>query len=446
MKRTLSPSYRKRSTQKATKIRMSKLSEKIILLLQNIRQKGFFHLLSANILIQVVAFASQLFVAGILSPDDVGRIKIVQTYLSIFLIFAGMGFNSSTLKLCSENRTAKEQNNLFKSALFFTLISTVFVYIIILILNYFKLFSSDKLIQFLIPLGLFPIISNSLFMVFVSYFQAIKKMKLLSNITVSNKLISILSIIIITYFFGIRGYYAAYNISFVLMLVVCVLVFGTSKLKGLFSFGNFSNFKIHWKYARPSMLAYLLSEISAFVDILIISYLTTDMKQIGFYSFALTITVIFRLFPNTVQQITIPYFSTLSGSKTEFQKAYKKYNRILYLVIIVTLITLLIIFQPSIHWIFSGKYDKSIQYFPFLAIAWSLRQSVLLQTGAIFSLGKIKYNVYISSITLIFNLITISLFVYYFGIIGACYASVLGGMVIMISSALYYRKAQREII
>src|SRR5450759_59028 len=111
--------------------------ENKLTIFQNIRQKGFFHLLSANLLIQVVSFASQLFVAGILSPDDIGRIKIIQTYLSIFSIVAGMGFNSSTLKLCSENRTTEERNSLFESALFFTIFSTVSLYLIILILNIF---------------------------------------------------------------------------------------------------------------------------------------------------------------------------------------------------------------------------------------------------------------------------------------------------------------------
>ncbi|MEI8085006.1 MAG: hypothetical protein WCG93_02195, partial [Paludibacter sp.] len=63
---------------------------------QNVREKGFFHLLSANLLIQFFAFASQLLVAGILASDDIGRIKIIQTYFSVFIILAGMGFNAST--------------------------------------------------------------------------------------------------------------------------------------------------------------------------------------------------------------------------------------------------------------------------------------------------------------------------------------------------------------
>ena len=413
-------------------------------ILKNIRQKGFFHLLSANLLIQVVSFASQLFVAGILSPDDIGRIKIIQTYVSIFSIVAGMGFNSSTLKLCSENRTGEERSSIFQSALFFTILSTISLYIIVLILNSLGIFSSDKLIQWLIPLGLFPIISNTLFMVFVSYFQASKQIKLISNLTISNKLISIIALVLLTLWIGIKGYYIAYNLSFIVMLLVCFRYYKSVSEIRLFSFKNFSLFSIHWKYARTSMLAYLLSEISAYVDILLISFLISDMKEIGFYSFALTITVILKIIPSTVQQITIPYFSSLSGQKNEFMLAYKLYNKQLYIIIAVTLLAVLLFVPSLLHFIFAGKYDPSLQYFPFLAIGWSLRMLSQLQNGAIFGLGKIHYNVYTSLITLVFNVIIISISIYFFGLPGAAYASILGGMVFILCSRYFFRKATNE--
>ena len=414
-------------------------------IINNIRQKGFFHLLSANLLIQVVSFASQLFVAGILSPDDIGRIKIIQTYLSIFSIVAGIGFNSSTLKLCSENRTTEEKKSLFQSALFFTIISTISLYVIILILNISGLFSSDKLIQWLIPLGLFPIITNSVFMVFVSFFQASKKIKLISNLTISNKLISIIAIILFTYWAGIKGYYVAFNLSFILMLFVSFRISGFITKSEIFSTKNISYFSIHWKYAKTSMLAYLLSEISAFVDIILINYLINDMHQIGYYSFALTITVIIKIIPSTVQQITLPYFSSLAEQKDEFLKAFKRYNKILYLIVAITLIAILIFIPFLIHWIFNGKYDPSLQYFPFLAIGWSFRMLTQLQNGAIFGIGKIHYNVYTSLITLIFNIIIISISIYFFGLMGAAYSSVLGGFVYILSSRYFFRKAIRGI-
>jgi len=99
-----------------------------------------------------------------------------------------------------------------------------------------------------------------------------------------------------------------------------------------------------------------------------------------------------------------------------------------------------------IHLIFNGKYDPSIQYFPFLAIGWSLRMMSQLQTGAVFGLGKIKYNLYSSLITLLFNVLIISISIFYFGLIGAAYSSVFGGLVYVLTSRYFFNKAKHEMI
>jgi Membrane protein involved in the export of O-antigen and teichoic acid len=411
---------------------------------QNIREKGFFYLLSSNILIQVVAFASQLFVAGILTPNDLGRIKIIQTYLSIFSIVAGMGFNTSVLKLCSENRTLSDKKSLFQSGLFFTIISTICFYIIIILLNFLHIFSTDKLIQWLIPLGLFPLISNSVFMVFISYFQAIKEIKLISNLTISNKLISIIGIVLLSYWAGIKGYYVAYNLSFIVMLFVSFRLVGSTFKTEVFSTKNLVQFSIHWKYAKTSLFANLLSEMSAYVDIILLNYFVKDMQQIGYYSFALTITVILRLFPGTVQQIASPYFSSLSNEKSDFIKAFQKYNKLLYVTVTGSLVLALFLIPPLTRWTFNGKYDQSMLYFPMLAIGWSLRQLSQLQSGAIFGLGKIQYNAYVSLISLLFNIVTISVSLYFFGLIGAAYASIINGFIFTLCSRYFYKRAQSE--
>ena len=413
--------------------------------LQKIRQKGFFHLLSANILIQIVAFTSQLIVAGILMPEDIGRIKIIQTYLSIFSIIAGMGFNVSTLKLCSENRTKEERDTLFRAGLFFTIISTTCLYLLILLLNYFHIFTKDSLIQWLIPLGLFPIISSSLFSVITSYFQAANEFKTLSALTVSNKVISIIGILILTCFWGIKGYYVAYNLGLILMLLVCFKVIRIEHTKASLS-DKFSYFSSHWKYAKSSLWANLLSEMSAYVDIVLIGFFITDMHQIGFYSFALTITILFRLFPSTVQQITSPLFSSISNQKEQFQIAFKRYNKILYLVVAVTFLAAWLTIPDIVHFVFNGKYDESMHYFPFLALGWSLRQLVQLQSAAIFGLGKIHYNALVSFIVLLFNIIIISISLHFYGLMGAAYASIPGGFVFVCLSRYYFHKAQREMV
>lgn len=408
--------------------------------LQQVRLKGFFHLLSANVLIQVVGFASQLFVAGILVPDDLARIKIIQTYLAIFSIVAGMGLNASTLKLCSEGRSADENRRYFNTAFFFTLISSVTIYTLLLIINQLGLISSDRLIKLLLPLGLFPLISNSLFMLLMAYFQAGKNIHLFSTLTIFNKILSIAGILLLTWLMGIKGYYIAYNLSFIVMIIVAMLVSGGLFSKGLLK-PERSVLQHHRRYSRSSVFSNIAAETSAYIDIVLLSFLSTDLKELGYYSFALTLTIALRIFPSTVQQITLPYFSEKSKNKIEFLNLFRRYNRLLYGVVAISLVAFTALMPTVLELIFGDKYAPSVPYLYLLGIGWSIRSLVQLRSSAIFGLGKIEYNGYTSLLTLGCNIVIFPVFIYWWGLTGAAVATIVSGIIINLSAGYYFRKA-----
>ena len=88
--------------------------DKTLVLLRNVTDKGFFHLLSANVLMGFFAFGSQLLVAKFLTPLELGQIKTMQAILGVATIAAGFGFNTAVLKLCSEARPSNEKYYIFK--------------------------------------------------------------------------------------------------------------------------------------------------------------------------------------------------------------------------------------------------------------------------------------------------------------------------------------------
>lgn len=75
---------------------------RILQLLRDILNKGFFHLLSANFIIGFLGFGSQLLVAKFLTPVELGQIRTMQSFIGVATILAGFGFNTAVLKLCSE--------------------------------------------------------------------------------------------------------------------------------------------------------------------------------------------------------------------------------------------------------------------------------------------------------------------------------------------------------
>ena len=121
---------------------------KVKLIITPVFNKGFFHLIGSNTLLAAFGFLSQLFVAWILKPEDIGTIKILQTYVSIFITLGALGYDVSVLKLCSENRNDGEKIYLFKKGLKYSFIGALLGYLIIIVLSFFHLFSIDNKINF----------------------------------------------------------------------------------------------------------------------------------------------------------------------------------------------------------------------------------------------------------------------------------------------------------
>lgn len=421
------------------------MSNKISNTIKYLKQNGFFQLFSANILIQLFSFASQLIIAGILSPEDIGRVKVIQTFLLIFSIIGSAGLNNSTLKLCSENENSERINGVFRSAFFFTIFSSTVVYLLIVLFSVIGLISADAIINQLIPIGLFPIITNSIFNLYIVYSQSTRKIKLLSTLNLTNKIISIFAIIILTAILKLKGFFIAYNLSFLLMIIVCIIYFpiNLSFRKFKSEYKNF--FFLHRKYAGISTISSLFNELGAYIDIFLISYLVKDMEQIGYYSFALTLTVATRIFPSTIQQITIPYFSARSGDKKLFYETYYQYRKILWIGIFIILLFSLLIFPPLLNLVFDYKYNNSMPYFYLLIIGWSIRQTVQLQSGAIFGLGKINYNLVISTSVILVNLAIYTLMINWLQLQGAAYASLISGVFIVLITRHFFNKSLKQI-
>src|SRR4051812_41410991 len=111
--------------------------------INNISQKGFFHLLSSNLLIAVVAFGAQFLVAGYLKPQEIGRIRIFQTYVQIFSVLAALSVSTSVLKLIDSQKSNEENYKYYKAGLNIIIYCSAIVYAITFILNECHVLTND---------------------------------------------------------------------------------------------------------------------------------------------------------------------------------------------------------------------------------------------------------------------------------------------------------------
>ena len=148
--------------------------DKFLLLLLDLKKKGFFHLIISNYSVQFIVFGSHLLVAKIMTPSDVGIILVFS--FAVFIIFN--------------------------------------------VIAYFGLISQNKDLIFWFHLYSLIIIPSVVVMLLIRYYQAIDLFKRISGLILALKLVSAFFVLGLTYYFFIKGYVLSMVITtFIIMLI-----------------------------------------------------------------------------------------------------------------------------------------------------------------------------------------------------------------------------------
>lgn len=360
----------------------------------------------SNLLVNFINFSSQLLVANILTPADIGYIKLILSVISVITIVANFGINVSILKICSENIDNREIFNRFYSGNVITTISSSIVIFITTIFFIFNHTFIDANTNFYLYIVIsISIIINSIFNNYSAIFQGLRKNKEFSFINIIIKSTSIILIILFTYYFRFKGYWIAYIVSISLSLIIIVLYlkkYINKEKNYLFNTKNY--FKIHFNYSKWALASNTLGQLTIYSDIFIVNILSDNKNEIGIYSFATTFVVIIKIIPATIQQYISPRFSFISDNIKEIKSKYIKYNKLIITTSFIIGIVTIIIVPFFIKEIFP-KYENSIKYIILLTISVIIRNFNIINASVLFGVGKLKYNLYNDLIS--FSLITI---------------------------------------
>lgn len=243
---------------------------------------GFLHLLSANLLIQIAGFGGQIFLTRILSLEDIGTIKILQSYLNILIIIASLGLNTAILKLCSEDIGKPEKRQIFTIGFLITGITSIVLIFIVTILIDFSIVRVNNLLKTYVYL--IPVITlTNLIIVYLQSQQKIKTMSLIQSIS---KIFIVLFSTIFAYMLGLSGYiYSLVILNFITFFVII------PPIKKEFSFINL--FRKSKRWLKPifniglfAFGANLLGVLLLNINIIMANSLTNNTIEIGYYSIA----------------------------------------------------------------------------------------------------------------------------------------------------------------
>ena len=406
-------------------IKLNRISQ----LFEDIFNKGFFHLLSANFIMGFLAFGAQLLVAKFLTPVELGQIKVMQSFIWLATILAGFGFNTAILKLCSEKKSREERSIIFTQNIYYTVIPIIFVLVILFLLAKLGLLSPDKAINNWLPVYMLVIPAMTYTALVMAYLQALKKIQIMAKMQMIIRLFSVIVLVFATYVYGLVGFiFSSIFILYISSGVLFSLVKSDFKIKRKLRAG----FSKSFFYAKWSVAANIVTAIGQYMDILILNYFIEDRLNFGYYSLSVIFILGMNYITATVQAIATPYFSEKSNNKQEFLRVLKKYEKLMILLAFsVTMVAFLIV-PLFINVLYGSAYKPAGIYFRILLFKYFFWSCYALPGVAMVGLGKMRYNFLSGFILVIISFILTYFFIIYYGIIGAAIAQALAYFISLI--------------
>lgn len=407
--------------------------------------RGFFHLAVSNYSVQFIVFASHLLIAKIMSPDDVGVIKSIETLTGIAVVLGGGGAIFAILKLIPENADKKIRRFLLSHSIRYTLVYSVGISLLFCLLVYLGWLSDNPKHDRWFYLYACVIIPTVLTQLLIRYYQAIDFFKRISTVILYLKMASAVIVLGFTYYFFINGYI----ISTILTSGLSVLILLIDLRRDLTSTSKdaFTSLKKQFNsLSNTAFTSQIVDQLKLNSGFLIAYILITDQFEFGLYAFALILVQGMNVLVSSVQQFLIPKMSETSQNLKFFFTRYavfeKKFNWIS-----IGLFAMAQLFIPVLVAVFYGdKFDEAIVLLRIMLIGWLIQGFFSLKGIIFLSLGKMRYILYASSLILLISAPAMYYLTWEYGAAGAAWSYVLQNVVSLGCLTFFEKKLVKKFV
>lgn len=394
----------------------------------------------AMVISRFISFFSSWIALQMIDEKNLGLVLYAYSFLVFLIPIGGWGLNQGYIRYAaiSKNEVYKDQlfNFVIKRGLF---ISVVFSLFLLLITN---LFIKDIPLKNYFSILSFSILSFFLYELFKSYFRVQHRNKIFAYLEIVYSLVSVILVFVLSYYFKGIGYSIA--LAFSPLLAVFFFI-------PLVSFKKFENKKpdnvnrTFYQYGFYAELAGVASYLLYSIDLILIGTIMKQPEAITYFKYVSIIPYSFLFLPSVLITADFVRLTENIEQKDIIHQYTKNYWK-LFSLISFGLIGVSILFPRLILSIFNKDLEQHALTFQILIFGVV---GVLMFRGLfgnlLSSIGKTHVNFWISSLSLLINIIANYWLIPIFGINGAAITSSVIMWLSGIASYLLFKKFQNEL-
>ena len=382
---------------------------------------GFLHLLSANFLSQSLGFLSLLVVSKILAAEEVGAIKIIQSYLAIGQTIACVGIPSAIIKYCAEDSEPEERQYIFQKGLLISGAASLVMVVLLALFAHLNLISQDEIVVKWLPLYALTIIPNVCFSVGLVYLQAIKSFKRMAKVQSMMKVVAVVFICCATYLLGMPGYIW---INIATMAVSALIVIRYIRIKHMS--GKDYSLPIGFFFlSRMSLYASVVMVVGNYVDMILLDHFIDDRALVGYYALATIFIMIGTQFVASVQSFLTPYFSEKAHDRSWVWKEMIRCQRYLSLTMLPVCGGIYLVAMMLVRYYYGAEYVFVLTVLSGLLIQLWLHTTYSILGCTLLAINKVQYNLVTAIAYLCIKFSLAYFFIVHYGIMGLIYAQLI---------------------
>jgi len=384
------------------------------------------------------------YLVRVLGPEKYGLIAFAQAFTAYFQIITDYGFNLSATREISINRESKEKvSEIFSSVMIIKLALLLVSFVIMSIIVFsFDKFKNDWLIYYL-TFGM--VLGQTLFPVWL--FQGMEKMKYITILNITAKLIFTVSIFVFIHKVSDYIYVPLLNsLGFIVAGVMALwIVFKDFGLN--YKLPSIESIKRHLKEGWHIFISTVAISLYTISNTFILG-LFTNNTIVGYYSAAEKIIKAVQGLLGPVSQTIYPYVSKLiNESKEAGIKFLRKITFLIGGISFFISLTLFIFAEIIVKLLLGNQYAESIvvlRILSFLPFIIGLSNIFGIQTMLTFDYKKAFSNILISAS--IINILLAFIFVPLYQHIGISFAVLVSEFYVTLSMFIYLQNKGIKIL
>ncbi len=399
-------------------------------------RRGILQLVSASAAGQVLTVGVLLVLPLLLSPDEIGAIRIMQSYAALLLIFATLGYNNSVLKLGSERgRSSSEKSRLLREAIkrtvYASLVSYVF-FAILLLSNLLPVHHAGLLVLFTLSV---PFAAQTV--IIGSFFQANRQIPMLAHVEFVSKLLWVLGALVGTLLFGLPGFVVGSVVG-----QIASLGYYWVKLEQPLVSPDNSPVPADFSHiARFSFLANGIHTLGKYADVFLLSLVVLDPKEIGLYALAHLMVSGGSMIVSNIQRVLLPLLSERFDDGEWFIKKVGQFQIQTFGVSLIIACLVFVCGYTLIELVYPASYMQTTLFLGILLYAFVIRSSYSILGISTMSLGKPEYNFVSASVTTPLCIAISFLALKKYGVVGLAWSQSLCAVVILIAHVIITKHA-----